>query len=271
MSNTSSVEYLILQRFGEFYLNLDDDDDFVKDIDKRTLCGVSLLSIGIVVLSAGVIYGERTMINVGICGIFIGVVVLSLSSPGYIKKEAFDAVVSPYQKTLNDIIRNLNLKNAVYIPPYQNLPEGGMFLPAQEEFDIDLAKLDEEAVFLTDAGIGMVIRPLGAELLKMCEKDLEGEITGLEMVEGCTATLKALELADSIRVDEEGNEIKVNIDVRMKGCSDMCKSVACPVCSCILLSISKATGELIAVKEFHHEDGRVEITVEKIGGVEEWM
>jgi hypothetical protein len=59
--------------------------------------------------------------------------------------------------------------------------------------------------------------------------------------------------------------------VRVETCSAACEQIACPVCSSILLSIAKSLQELILVENFRFEDGFIEISAKKIGGIERWM
>jgi hypothetical protein len=51
----------------------------------------------------------------------------------------------------------------------------------------------------------------------------------------------------------------------------MCERAPCPLCSSILLSIAKSSGELIAIQNFDLDGSRVEITARWIGGIEKWM
>jgi hypothetical protein len=245
----------------------------------KHIAGALLISIGAVLTFKGAVDANQSMINAGIGGVFLGVIVLTFSTSDYIKYDAFRAVVQPYAELTKDLTETLELKNkAVYIPPYSNLPEGGVFIPLHDDFDLDLAKLDKRAMFITDVGrekeMGLFLAPLGGELMKLYESYSEMEFTdtGIHAVENASAVLRALGLAKSASVEEDGNRIKVYLEsVKVETCSASCEQIACPVCSSILLSIAKSLQELILVENFKFEDGFIEISARKIGGINRWM
>ncbi len=245
----------------------------------KHIAGTLLIVIGSILVFKGAVDGNQSLINAGIGGVFLGVVVLTFSTSDYIKYDAFKAVVMPYVESSRDLVDALDLKNsAAYIPPYKNLPEGGVFIPLHEDFDLDLAKLDRNTMFITDVGrekeMGLLLKPLGKELMRMYESYSEMDFAnaGLYAVENASAVLRSLGLAKSVTVEESGAKVKVYVDgVRTNACSKTCEQTACPVCSSILLSIAKSLQELIVVEEFKFEDGFVEISARRIGGIDRWM
>ena len=247
----------------------------------KYIAGGVLIAIGAVFAFKGAMEGNQSVINVGIGGIFLGIIVLTFSTSDYIKYDAFKAMVLPYFQLCKGLINSLELKSkAVYIPAYGNLPEGGIFIPLHDNFDLDLAKLDENSFFITDVGrereMGLFLAPLGKDLMKMYEEYSEMDFTnaGLHAVENASVVLKSLGLAANVVVEEREEQIRVLVEgVKTKICSKTCEQVACPICSSVLLSIAKSIQELIVVEGFkiEIEHGYVEITVRRIGGVDKWM
>lgn len=245
----------------------------------KFIVGSILILIGSTLAFKGAIDGSQNTINIGIGGVFLGIVVFTFSTSDYIKYDAFKAVVSPYFEFSRKIADDLGLKNnAVYIPPYDNLPEGGIFIPLHENFDIDLAKFDKNTMFITDVGrereIGLLLPPLGKELLKMYEEYSEMDFTnaGPSIVENSSAVLKSLGLANSVSVVEEDGKIKIYINgVKNDNCSPNCEQIACPICTSLLLAIAKSLQELIAVESFRFDGEFIEISASKIGGIDKWM
>lgn len=247
----------------------------------KYISGGVLIAMGAVFAFKGALDGDQSVINVGIGGIFLGIIVLTFSTSEYIKTDAFNAMVLPYFQLSKSLINSLELKSkAVYIPAYDNLPEGGIFIPLHDNFDLDLAKLDETSLFITDVGrekeMGLLLAPIGKDLMKMYESYSETDFTnaGLHAVESAAAVLKSLGLAASIVVEERGAEIRVLVGgVKTEICSQTCEQVACPICSSIILSIAKCIQELVVVERFkiEIEHELVEITVRKIGGIDKWM
>ena len=237
--------------------------------------------IGVILAFRGAMGENQSLINAGIGGIFLGIIVLTFSTSDYIKYDAFKAMVLPYFRLCRRLINTLELKSkAVYIPAYSNLPDGGIFVPLHDDFELDLAKIDENSFFITDVGrereMGLFLAPLGREMMKMYEAYAEMDFTnaGLHAVENASAVLKSLGLATSVTVEERGEQIRVLVaGVKIKICSKACEQVACPICSSILLSIAKSIQELIVVEDFkiEIEHELVEITARRLGGINKWM
>ena len=245
----------------------------------KHIVGTILILIGFMIAFKGVIDGNQSMINAGIGGLFLGVIVFTFSTSEYIKYDAFRSIVLPYVELCRKLVDALDLKSkAIYIPPYTNLPKGGVFIPLHEDFNLDLARFDEGTMFVTDVGrekeMGLLLVSLGSHLMDLYERYSEMDFTnaGLNAVENSSYVLRSLGLANYVRIEERNGKIHVYIDgVRMDTCSKVCEQVACPVCSSILLSIAKSLQELILVEEFKIEDGSVEISARRIGGVNKWM
>ena len=166
----------------------------------KNIAGAILIVIGSILTFKGAIETNQSLINAGIGGVFLGVVVLTFSTSDYVKYDAFKAVVLPYFELVKNMIDSLDLKSkAVYIPPYSNLPDGGVFIPLHKDFDIDLAKLDKNTMFIVDVGrekeMGLLITPLGKELVKMYESYSELDFTnaGLHIVENASAVLRSFD------------------------------------------------------------------------------
>ena len=253
--------------------------NYYFSVKSKHIAGGVLIAAGAGLAFKGAVSGNQSMINAGIGGVFLGVVVLTFSTSDYIKYDAFKAVALPYREVLKKLVGALEIENrAVYIPPYDNLPEGGIFLPLHREFDIDLAKLDRETLFLTDVGrekeMGLLLPSLGRELMEMYEgySEVDFSSAGLVAVENASSSvLRSLGLAKSVTIEERGDRVKVFVGgIRAETCSRICEQTPCPICGSILLSITKAEKELIAVESFRFEDG-VEISAVKMGGIDRWM
>jgi len=244
----------------------------------KTFAGAFLIFLGSVLTFKGVLEVNQSLINAGIGGVFLGIVVLSFSSPSYVKYDTLERMLKPYIDLTRSLVKALELKTkAVYIPPFGNLPEGGVFIPVHENFDIDIARLNENSVFVTDVGrekeLGVLTIPLGKELVKAYEEYIEMDLAnaGIEAVENASAVLRSLGLAKSVTI-EKNDKIKVYVEgVKMKNCSSECEAIACPICSSVLLALAKSLNELIIVERFEIKSNVIEITVKKIGRPMKWM
>lgn len=227
-------------------------------MNAKRILGIVLMIAGSFIAFFGATSANDSMINTGICGIFIGAVLLSFS-----KEESLANLFLSYHETFKNLARTFDTKKAVYIPPYKNLPEGGVFLAIREDFDIDLARIDPETIFLSgrEKEAGIVLKVPGSEILK------ELEDTSFEAVSSALKTKKLIKSARLL----DGEVIRIFVEgVAVKFCSEDCKLTACPICSSLLLSVAKESGELIAVESFKVGE-LIEIEAKKIGGVDKWM
>ncbi|HDZ36516.1 MAG TPA: hypothetical protein ENH81_06385 [Thermococcus sp.] len=220
---------------------------------------------------------NQSYINLGIAGMFLAAVILTLKSSEYVKKESLEVLLNSQKGLLKSLLSNLRLDGkAVYLPPYENLPWGGIFVPLHEDFDLDPARLDEETFFLTDTpdekSMGLLMTSLGTALLEKYEEHLEAPISSVPELEASAGSvLKALGLASRVHIEENEDEIRVVITPEISCSPDECEKAPCPLCASVLLGLAKATDNLIGVESFEKKDYGVEIRARKLGGVEEWM
>ncbi|AEC51925.1 hypothetical protein PNA2_1009 [Pyrococcus sp. NA2] len=245
------------------------------------LVGASLAIIGAVILLYSAVSGNSEMINIGFAGIFLGAIVLTIKGKEYVKRDTLSLTLRSYHESIKRMVEDLELEgNSLYIPPYENLPRGWTFIPLHKDFDIDPGRFGEDIAFLTNVGserqMGLLLKPLGLELLEKFEEHLEGEITSVgELESASSSVLRALGLANGVYIEEEGESFTIYVTPEDIGfCRrniKYCNKVACPICSSILLGLAKATNEIIEAKNFSIEGERVKIEARKLGGVREWM
>jgi len=248
-------------------------------MEAKNVAGAVLIALGAVIGIAGFLNAEVKLTNLGIAGVFLGLVVLTFKSSEYVKRESVKALMEPYRRVFSTFADNLYLEgSAVFIPPYENLPRGGLFVPLHEKFELDLARLDEKTVFLTDVpnerAMGLFLGPFGDSLVEKFEEHFEGPLDGagsgaVESVAG--SVLRYLELADRVYIEEKDDGFRVVVRPTI-GCKpENCEKVPCPVCASVLLALAKGTGQVLAVESVEEKDYGIEATVRKLGGVEEWM
>ncbi|WP_457590271.1 hypothetical protein [Geoglobus sp.] len=246
----------------------------------KLIAGGVTAFLGSVIALEGALNGNQSMINAGIGGIFLGVVLMTFSTSEYVKADALAAAITSHQELARKLVRSLEIENsAVYIPPYENLESGGLYIPLHRDFQLNLAALDEDVVFLTDAGrekeMGLVLPVPGKDLVRMFEEYSETEISGLDIyaVESSSSVLRSLGLAKSVSADMSEEEIRVYVDdVKYRDlCSESCRQIPCPVCGSVLLAIAKGLNELIQVESVEFDNRGVVFTARKLGSVEKWM
>jgi hypothetical protein len=245
----------------------------------KNLVSAALVLGGGALALHGFLSTNTSLMNIGIAGAFLGAVVFTFKSSKYVKKEAIENLMEPYAGVFSSFSENLALNgNAVYIPPYENLPRGGVFIPLHENFELDLARLDEKTVFLTDVpnekAMGLFLGPFGASLVEKYEEHLEGPLdsSGIPTVESAAGSvLRALGLAKKVYIEERGDRLRIILQPDIKCEPKNCEKTPCPLCASVLLALAKATGELLLTERVEAKDYGIEITARKLGGVQEWM
>ena len=216
-------------------------------------------------------------INLGIAGMFLSAVLLVLKSSKYVKREAVDVVLKSQMELFDALLKNLKLEgNALYLPPYENLPKGGIFVPLHENFELDPARFDEETLFVTDVpndrAMGLLLSSIGEELVEKYEEHLEGPITTVPELESASSSvLRTLGLAKRVYIEEKGDRIRIVVNPEFLCDPRHCEKMPCPVCASVLRGLAKATGEVIETERFEKKDYGIEIEAKKLGRVEEWM
>jgi len=238
-------------------------------VNLKLTAGILLVLAGIAIGFMAAMNANQHFLNAGIGVAVIGVILMAFS-----EKKRFEHLILPYHESLKRIAEFTEVKKAVYIPPFGNFTSVAVFLAASNEFEIDISRLDLNSPFVSgrEKEMGILLEAPGKEILKKFEEYAEIDLSnyGIGISEICSSVLKALELADKVEIEENG-DLKITISgAKVDFCSDDCKLIQCPICSSVLSATAKAIGELIAVDDFRVGD-KIEIRVKKLGGIERWM
>ncbi|NJE85996.1 hypothetical protein E3E23_09195 [Thermococcus sp. CX2] len=236
------------------------------------ILGSILLAAGIVLWYYGGASGITFLVNLGIGAIILGLVVAALPSRGQVDREALFLTCESSCEFFKKFRKDLELKgDPVVIPPYENLPKGGIFLPKSENFSLSLGKFDEKTVFVTgteeESGI-LISPPAGWALVEYFE-DNAGELSGTGLGYASSAVssgLSALGLGSAEVFETEDGKIGVFIRPLCAG-----PVYADPVCSAVLLGVAMGTGEVLRVESAEKVKDHVRITLERLGGIERWL
>jgi hypothetical protein len=247
--------------------------------------GVLIIALGIFLIYWGVSLETISFINLGFAGIFVGILVLAFVPSNLISYEAFECSVNPYLSFFENFISNLPLEGkAIYIPPYENLPKGGVFIPANDDFEINLGNFDEGIVFLTNVGRGkemglLISPPLGYNFAKKFEEHASIKLGDVDLslaVSASSSVLKALELVDNVNFREDEDKIELLIEnTKPNYCHNVdckvCEKAGCPICSSILFAITKSQNQLILIDKFEKTEDYIKIKVRKIGKIDDFL
>ena len=235
------------------------------------LIGGLSAAAGILLWYYGGTRGLSSLVNLGIGAIILGMVLSTLSPRGYVDREALTLSCSGFPHFLDNLKEELGLRDgAVIIPPFENLPRGGIFLPESEEFSLRLGKLDEKSPLVTGSGdeSGLLISPPpGWGIIEYTLENV-GEIrdTGVGYASSAVSSvLSALGLGSG-EAFEEGDKIEVYAEPICDG-----PFYADPVASAMLIGVAMGKNEVLAVKSAERVKGYWRIVLEPLGGVKRWL
>jgi len=255
-------------------------DMFNKWITSRTVA-LFLIIFGCVIIFYGVSQLIVGIIGFGISSIIIGLVVLTFTPQSVIEKDIYEKSIMPIMEFFDAFIKNTSLSgNAVYLPPYLNLPKGGTFIPLKKDFDINLAVYDEKTTIIKrgrESGL-LISPPTGYYLYEKFYEyiDINKYEKANVAVSNISGVLKTFELVDGVEYMEEEDEIIVILEnVKLKHCSDcsidVCKKVGCPLCSSVLFSIAKVLNCPIYIKSMEKKDNHIKITITKMDDMDKYL
>jgi len=249
-------------------------------ITNRTIA-LFLIIFGCIIIFYGISQLIVDIIGFGISSIIIGLIVLTFTPQSVIEKDIYEKSIMPIMEFFDAFIKNTSLSgNAVYLPPYLNLPKGGTFIPLKKDFDINLAVYDEKTTIIkrgSESGL-LISPPTGYYLYEKFHDyiDINKYDKANIAVLNISGVLKSFELVDSIEYMEEGDDIIVILEnVKLKYCSNcdinVCKKVGCPLCSSVLFSIAKVLNRPIYVKSMEKKDNHVKITITKMDDMNKYL
>jgi len=234
------------------------------------LWGSVLIITGAVLWYYGGNVGSTGTVNLGIGAMVLGLVLAALPQRGHLDREAFEISCAGFPELIENAVRDARLKGPpVVIPPYENLPHGGIFLPESENAIVSLGRVSEGTVFITggkdESGI-LLTPPPGSEIIGYTIENV-GELreTGVGYASSAVSSvLSALGLG-SAEAFEEGERIELFVKPACR------KSLFDPAVAAMLLGIAMGKNELLKVASIENVREYIKLTLEPIGGVEKWL
>ena len=218
-------------------------------------------------------YEKISYINLGLAGLFIGLVVIAFSPSDVINLDVYIKTIKSYQSPINNMVEALKLEGKpIYIPPYRNLPNGGIFIPKhRKNFSINLGLFDEET-FLTHNGV-LITPPIGYKFIEDFENYSDIKLRDADLalaISIASSVLKTFGLIDGIDFEENDKNIKITIEHPKIHCNNGCK-IPCPIISSIIYAISISLNQLILIEDIKKQKNYIEINLKKLGSVDEYL
>ena len=211
-------------------------------------------------------------------GLFAIGILVEPSNPSVVPKEQ---MVSTARAT-SEVLKGLSLGgNATYLPALHGATKERIFVSETGKAPVPPVALSDDLVLSPGkdgSTPGILLEPLGLELLNAVEKEIGVSLAGagLESAEGSLQILKHGfgMMRDFHFKDREGKTLlRVEYSGLLEACRtvrkerpDTCRQMACVGCSCLLSAVARATGKLVGVEEVDNAKDTVVFTL----NIREW-
>jgi len=242
--------------------------------------GVAAIILGVALWYYGGTSNGTKFVNLGIASIILGLVITTLRGMDVREIERLTHAHVP--EFIDNLRRNMKLTgDPILIPPYPNLPRGGVFLPKSKNPSIKLGMLSENELIVKGSSreSGLLLSPPpGWELLKYFEEH-SGSVEGSGASYAASVAssgLSALGLGKVAVFESDDGELEIYAEPLIDG-----PVYTDPVCSATLLAIARGLNSVISIEESKVADGKgkkvwsknrkVKIKVRKLGTVKELL
>jgi hypothetical protein len=201
----------------------------------------------------------------GIGFVFIGMFAIAMLSEPSMPALLSQSEMISTSRMANETAQGLQLKgNACYLPAKHGLTRERIFIPAPKENPVAPLALSDDLVMTPGkdgSTPGMLLEPLGFELLNRIERELDASVinNGLEAAEGTLQILKhGLGMMKDFHFkDREGRTVlRVEYSGLIDACRkvrkerpDTCRQVACVGCACLFTAAARATGKVVSIDD----------------------
>ncbi|WP_297465090.1 hypothetical protein [Thermococcus sp.] len=236
------------------------------------LWGGIIAVAGITLWYYGGTRGETALVNLGIGTIILGLVLATMPSRGYVDRKTLPLTCTNLCGFLENLRRELNLKEKpLVIPPYENLPEGGIFIPESENPIPRPGKFSRGRVLITgtpeESGL-LLSPPPGWGIVEYALENV-GELggTGVGYASSVVSSvLSGLGIGSGEAFEGESGEVEVFV-------SPLCDGpfYADPIVSAMLLGVAMGRDEIMGVESAERVRGHWKIVLKPLGGIEKWL
>ncbi|ASJ01755.1 hypothetical protein A3K92_09295 [Thermococcus gorgonarius] len=208
--------------------------------------------------------GNQAVVNLGIGSIILGIVAFSLPGWRCLPLDTRGVLSSSSCAFFSSLASDVGLKGKAFvIPPYENLPHGGIFIPVSSKGKPNLGRLFEGRVLYSEPEPGLLLSPVPGWRLTE-DLDILGSGVGYAS-SAVSGVLDRLGLPGP-KVFEEGENIEVYVEI---SCREF--PYADPVLSAVLVALAAGAGEVLTVEDIGEVKGYLKLLLKRAGGVEKWL
>lgn len=233
----------------------------------------ALLILGLISLAGSIVSNSSILAFIGLGLTFWGALLLYIKPERYVKSSLLNSTTISTITTLNQIIKEHNLKGRpVYLPPksLEELKAGKLFISSTKKLSIPSAEeLATDKIFLNNPD-GLLLTAPGVALTNLYEDTLGTSFTRLDLADLQNTLPKLfiedLEIAKTLETTIKDNQIHIKITdpVYQDFCQQaqklphICNSLGCPLCSSLAIALTRTTGKPITIEKTQpSKDGNI--------------
>jgi len=227
------------------------------------ITGYTLSILGAVAIASSILYTSSILAFIGLGLVFWGALLLYIRPTRYVKASLLDSSVAASLKAVDRIVAELNYEGkAVYLPPrfLREIKGGTAFIPSEGIAVPPTAEVAEGKVILQNPN-GICLTPPGLNLTNHFENELGIDFTRVDLgyLQNNLPKLfiEALEIAEDLELNVEGGIVHARITgsiyrdlcMELRGLTNICGSLGCPLCSSLALAITRAAGKPVIMEK----------------------
>jgi hypothetical protein len=233
------------------------------EISPMRLAGPTMLLAGALLLALSILYSSVTPAFIGLGLIFWGSILLYIRSPNIKQTELIEAALTPSLSALYQLIRELGFSGqAIYLPPryFGDLETTKILISRQkgDRLPTPSQVQDQEHQPLNAESPALLLKPPGAELVRLFEKTLNTNFTKTDLIYVQRILprllIEDLEIAEKVKIETAISTIRVaientvftNLHAKTPDIDDN-SHLGSVLTSAIACALAKATGKPIAI------------------------
>ncbi|MDK2789553.1 MAG: hypothetical protein PWP15_60 [Methanothermococcus sp.] len=242
----------------------------------KKIVGFLSVMLGLGFLINGYLNDIFYFINLGIGSILIGTVILIFSHEKYLKYDISSTIFNDYIDLISKLIKNLEINTkGIVIPPRHNIKNGTIFLPLNEDFEINFAVIDDNIIFVNSDNkkeMGVVFSPLGKGFINMLDKQGESidEVSKEIFDEHLSYALSLFDMGGDVNIKYKDKDITISYKIKEnEACKKLkkeklCEKIPCPVCGFVILGLARNLNKVLKINEIKQENNNVVIKLSVI-------
>lgn len=237
----------------------------------NTIISSLFLIAGIFSLISSIVFSSQIAAFLGLGLTLWGTLFLYIRTQEYVPKSLFAPSLIPSLSTTHQLLEKIGFEGTpMYLPPqyFEHTENIKIYIPKMKTTNFpyieDLTKIENGMIHFTSNGV--LLTPIGADLVKLFEKELKNDFKRIELEFLYQVLPKLLvqdlELTEEIKIEASNNQIKISLTNPVFGDlhsqdsphSSTMSLIGCPLCSAIACAITKTAKKPVIIQKIQQSE-----------------